>query len=71
MVSSEDSVPSPSVDDVITATLKAGIKPEIEREKKYPSTWQTSSGRILVPKNEHKTAILKKIARSLKAKGKS
>jgi signal recognition particle subunit SRP19 len=71
MVSAEDSVQNPSVDDVITATLKAGIKPEIEREKKHPSTWQVSSGRILVPKSEPKTAILKKIARSLKSKGKS
>ncbi len=71
MASAEDSVPNPSVDDVIAATLKAGIKPEIEREKKHPSTWQASSGRILVPKNEHKTAILKKIAKSLKTKGRS
>ena len=71
MVSVEDSVPSPNVDDVIAATLKAGIKPEIEREKKHPSTWQASSGRILVPKSEHKTAILKKIAKSLKVKGRS
>jgi len=70
MVSAEDSVPSPSVDDVITATLKAGIKPEIEQDKKHPSTWQASSGRILVPKSEHKTIILKKISKSLKAKGK-
>lgn len=68
MVSAENSVPNPSVDDVIAATLKVGIKPEIEREKKHPSTWQTTSGRILVPKSETKTAILKKIARSLKVK---
>lgn len=68
MVSSEDSVPSPSVDDIVTAILKLGIKPEIEREKKHPSAWQASSGRILVHKSEHKTAILKKIGRSLKAK---
>jgi len=68
MVSAEDSVPSPSVDDVIAAALKVGIKPEIEREKKHPSTWQASSGRILVPKGENKTVVLKKIARSLKQK---
>jgi signal recognition particle subunit SRP19 len=69
MVSAGDSVPGPSIDDVITATLKAGIKPEIERDKKHSSTWQASSGRILVPKSEQKTVILKKIAKSLKAKG--
>lgn len=68
MVSAEDSVPNPSVEDVIAATLKVGIKPEIEREKKHPGTWQASSGRILVPKSETKTVILKKIARSLKVK---
>lgn len=70
MVSAEDSVPNPSIDEVITATLKVGIKPEIERDKKHPSTWQATSGRILVPKSETKTVILKKIARSLKTKGK-
>lgn len=71
MVSAEYSVPSPSVDDIIAAASKAGIKPEIEREKKHPSTWQASSGRILVPRSEHKTVILKKIAKYLKGKGKS
>jgi signal recognition particle subunit SRP19 len=71
MVSVEESVASPTVDDVMAAALKAGIRPEIEMEKKHPSTWQASSGRIIVPKSEPKTAVLKKIAKSLKAKGRS
>lgn len=67
-VSAEDSVANPTVDDIMTAALKAGINPEIRREKKHPSAWQESSGSILVPKVEPKTMVLKKIARSLKTK---
>jgi signal recognition particle subunit SRP19 len=68
MVSAVDSVASPTIDDIIAAALKAGFKPEMEKEKKHPATWRESSGRILVPKREPKTVILKKIARSLKGK---
>jgi signal recognition particle subunit SRP19 len=71
MVSVENSVTSPTVDDVMAAALKAGLKPELEMEKKYPGMWHVSSGRILVPKSGPKTAILKKIAKSLKSKGKN
>jgi signal recognition particle subunit SEC65 len=68
MVRAADSVASPTIEDVLAAALKAGFKPEIEKEKKHPGTWRESSGRILVPKREPKMAILKKIARSLKGK---
>jgi signal recognition particle subunit SRP19 len=68
MVCAADSVTSPTIDDVMAAALKAGFKPEIEKDKKHPGTWRESSGRILVPKTEPKMAILKKIARSLKRK---
>jgi signal recognition particle subunit SRP19 len=68
MVCAKDSMSNPTIDDVIAAAIKAGFKPEIEREKKHPSTWHESSGRILVPKKEPKKAILKKIAGSLKKK---
>jgi signal recognition particle subunit SEC65 len=66
MVSEKDAIPSPTIDDVIAAANAAGFKPEIEREKKHPSTWREISGRILVPKREPKKAILSKIAKSLK-----
>jgi len=69
-VSASDAVSSPNIDDIITAALKAGLKPEIERDKRHPKTWYESAGRILLPKNGPKSAVLKKIARSLKSKRK-
>lgn len=70
MVSAYEGIKEPTLDDIITAALKAGFKPEIEREKKHPKTWHESSGRVLIPKKGPKSAALKKIARSLKVKGK-
>lgn len=70
MVPAGDAVSSPTIDDVITAALKAGLKPEIEREKKHPKTWHESSGRILVTKKGSKSVVLKRIAGSLKGKKK-
>ncbi len=70
MVSVEEGVREPTLDDIITAALKAGFKPEIEKEKRHPKTWHESSGRILVPKKGPKSDALKRIARSLSAKGK-
>ncbi len=69
-VAAEIAISSPTIDDVITAALKAGLKPEIERDKKHPSAWHESSGRILVPKKGTKSATLKRIAASLKGKRK-
>lgn len=68
MVSAQEGVKEPTLDDIVTAALKAGLKPEIEREKRHPKTWHESSGRILIPKKGPKSAALKKIARSLKGK---
>ncbi len=70
MVSVQDGAAEPTLDDIITAALKAGFKPEIEREKRHPKTWHESSGRILIPRKGPKSAALKRIARSLSVKGK-
>lgn len=70
MVSASHAVASPNVDDVIFAAHKAGLKIEIDREKKHPGTWHESVGRILVPRTEKKMAVIRKIARSLRSKGK-
>jgi signal recognition particle subunit SRP19 len=70
MVSLQDAVKEPNLDMVITASLKSGFEPEIEREKKHPKTWHKdeASGRILVAKNGPKSAVLKRIAGSMKSK---
>ncbi|MBN1234955.1 MAG: signal recognition particle protein Srp19 [Methanotrichaceae archaeon] len=70
MVSRQDAVNDPNLDMLITASLKSGFKPEIEREKKHPKTWhlEESSGRILVAKKGSKSSALKRIAGSMKSK---
>lgn len=70
MVSHQDAVNDPNLDMLITAALKSGFKPEIEREKKHPKTWHQddASGRILIAKSGPKSAALKRIAGALKSK---
>lgn len=70
MVSRQDAVNEPNLDMLITASLKAGYKPEIEREKRHPRTWhlEESSGRILLAKKGSKSAVLRRIALSMKSK---
>jgi len=70
MVSLKDAVNEPDLDMIITAAIKSGYKPEIEREKLHPKTWHQAetAGRILVAKNGSKSAMLKRIASSIKLK---
>jgi signal recognition particle subunit SRP19 len=70
MVSRQDAVNEPNLDMVITASMKSGFKPEIEREKKHPKTWHQEGafGRILVAKKGSKSGVLKRIAGSMKSK---
>ncbi|MDD1760783.1 MAG: signal recognition particle protein Srp19 [Methanothrix sp.] len=70
MVSIQDAVNDPNLDMLITAALKSGFKPEIEREKKHPKIWhqEDASGRILISRNGSKSVALKKIALSMKSK---
>ncbi len=72
MVSRQDAVNEPSLDMIITASLKSGFKPGIEREKKHPKTWHegAASGRILVAKKGSKSAVLKRIADAMKSRNK-
>ena len=70
MISREYAIKEPNLDMIITASIKSGFKPEIEREKRHPRTWHRpeAAGRILVAKTGSKSAILKKIAGSLRVK---
>jgi len=70
MVPLQDAVHEPTLDSVISAATRSGLKPEIEREKRHPKTWHMAeaAGRILVPKSCPKSEVLKRIASLLKAK---
>jgi len=70
MVSLQDAVNEPDLDMVITAALKSGFKPEIERDRRHPKTWhqEEASGRVLIAKKGPKSAVLKRIAGSMKSK---
>ena len=70
MVSLQDAVNEPDLDMVITAALKSGFKPEIERDRRHPKTWhqEEASGRVLIAKKGPKSAALKRIAGSMKSK---
>ncbi len=72
MVPLQDAIHDPTLDAVISAATKSGLKPEIEREKKHPKTWHQveAAGRILVRKNGPKSAVLKRMTSFLKEKGK-
>jgi signal recognition particle subunit SRP19 len=68
MVSSAEGVGNPTLDDLITAAIRSGFDPEVEREKRHPKTWHESAGRILLPKKEPKSLVLKKIAKNMKGR---
>lgn len=70
MVSSVEGVSNPTLDEVITAAIRTGFDPEVEREKRHPKTWHESAGRILLPKKEPKSLVLKRIAKNLRGRRK-
>jgi len=70
MVPIHDAVADPSLDMLITAAIRSGFKPEIEREKRHPKTWHVegAAGRILIARAGPKSSALKRIAPAMKAK---
>ncbi|HOU70979.1 MAG TPA: signal recognition particle subunit SRP19/SEC65 family protein [Methanothrix sp.] len=70
MVPIHDAVSEPSLDMLITAAIKSGFKPEIEREKRHPKTWHVegAAGRILIARAGPKSSALKRIAPAMKTK---
>ena len=60
-------VKSPSINELLEAARSAGYKVYIEPDKAYPMYWWNKTGRLIVDKTKPKTAILKDIAKALKA----
>lgn len=67
----QDSVQDPDLEILITAAVKAGFEPDIEREKRHPRTWHLPemAGRISLPRQGSKSEMLKRIAISMKERG--
>jgi signal recognition particle subunit SRP19 len=68
MVPSSDGISNPTLDEVVAGAIRSGFDPEVEREKRHPKTWHECAGRILLPKKEPKSMVLKRIAKNLKGK---
>jgi signal recognition particle subunit SRP19 len=68
-VSAAEAVSNPTLEEIVTAALKLGLKPEVEREKMRPSEWHERQGRILLPKGELKGSLMRRMAGALRRKG--
>jgi len=68
MVCYAEGVSNPTLDDIIAAAIRSGLDPEVERDKRHPKSWHESAGRILLPKREPKSQVLKRIAKNLKVR---
>jgi len=65
-ISKRDAVEKPTVDEIVVAAMEMNLKPEAEREKRYPKEWWVRPGRVAIPKRGPKTAILREIASRIK-----
>jgi signal recognition particle subunit SRP19 len=61
-----DAIEKPTVDEIMVAAMEMNLKPEAERDKYYPKEWWEKPGRVTVPKNGPKTALIKEIASRIK-----
>ncbi|NYT01193.1 MAG: signal recognition particle protein Srp19 [Methanosarcinales archaeon] len=68
IVSKEDAVRDPKLDEITFAAMHLGLDPEVERDKAYPKHWYEKRGRVLVLKKEPKSRMIKKIARAVRKK---
>jgi len=68
MVSKDDAVSDPKLDEITFAAVHLGLDPEVERDKAYPKHWYQKPGRVLVLKKEAKSRTVKKIARAVRKK---
>lgn len=68
MICKEDAVKDPKIDEIAYAALDLGLDPEVERDKCYPKHWYEKPGRVLVLKKGPRSAIIKKLARTIRRK---
>jgi signal recognition particle subunit SRP19 len=66
IISKKNAVSNPTIDEIAAAALKMGLSAEVERDKSYPRQWWEESGRVFILKSEPKTALAKKIGRTIR-----
>ncbi|MGC9515158.1 signal recognition particle protein Srp19 [Methanocrinis sp.] len=65
-ISKRDAVEKPTIDEIVMAAMEMNLKPEAEREKRYPKEWWEKPGRVAVLKKVPRTAMVREIASRIK-----
>jgi len=65
-ISKKLALQTPDIDKIYAAAKALNLNPVLEKEKKYPSRWWESKGRVLVERKHSKNDIIKMIAKRLK-----
>lgn len=65
-ISKKLAVQTPDIEKIFAAAKALGLNPVLEKDKKYPSRWWESSGRILVDRKHSKSETITMIAKRLK-----
>ena len=65
IISRKLSVTSPELKEIVQAAKELGLNPIVERDKAYPKSWWTVSGRVLVDKKGVKSGIAREIAKRI------
>jgi len=68
MVPRDEAIREPKVDEIAYAAIELGLDPEVERDKCFPNSWYERPGRVLVLKKGAKSALLRRICRSIRKK---
>jgi len=67
IISRNDAVKSPTIDEIEKAAQELGLNPIIEPSKSYPRTWWEKSGRVLVDNTVSRHETAKIISQKIKA----
>jgi signal recognition particle subunit SEC65 len=59
-------VSNPQLDEVSKVLTQLDIKHKVDAKAAYPATWSKKGGRILIPKTQAKSKIIKWVAKRLK-----
>jgi signal recognition particle subunit SRP19 len=67
IVSRNDAVKSPTIDEIEKAAQEAGLNPTCELSKSYPRAWWEKSGRVLVDNTVSRHEAARIISQKIKA----